>query len=238
MSIACTADSDEPPAGELDPFDGGAGPMTNRCDECVVVECVAASALCLTDERCLARRLCGAGGAGEACTSSCIASADGGTDEVEDGSYGAFASCIEGRACRECARHCGSGGQCTVVSSGPSTCGDLDAGTPDAAPAAGIEGTGDGGDAGDGGVEDAGIPRGPSVGACADCVDAACVSALRACGIGSECTTFLTCISGCEDRACAAGCERRHSTGRPAALELASCARTSCRPPCGLRFDN
>lgn len=208
-----------------DATDGGSfeerDATTDTCGACVADQCTAAWALCLTDDGCLEARACVSRGS-NASACICRTTGDGGTSA--EGLYRAFAACNDARTCAGCATDCAirCGAQAPTL---PPPCDHVaDASSTDA----------DGGDAGEADAADAGEALEPSADGCTSCAASRCDGAKNACPIGSECAAFLECAFACNDTDCAAACGVSHATGKVAAIELATCARSSCAAECGL----
>jgi hypothetical protein len=65
--------------------------------------------------------------------------------------------------------------------------------------------------------------------ACETCIYQQCCDELQACGPGSACERYLTCVTECNtDQACANGCVASSPMGVGAAVELGVCASGGC----------
>lgn len=217
----CTVLTNDAPPDDAGVFEGGDA-IAPACSTCVVSECTAAWALCLTDESCRSVRSCATN---EFCESNCAQSCTCGADAGVANLYRAFATCNDMRTCTgACATDCAS--SCTTPkTTTPPPCDD-----PDASIEAADGGTEDAGDAD---VGDA-APSSPTAESCASCAADKCDGASKACVSGSECAAYLACMFGCGTSDCASSCEELHATGKVAAIELASCTGSSCTNECGL----
>lgn len=212
----CTVLTNDAPPDDAGLYEGGDVQVAS-CPSCVASECTAASALCLTNEGCLAVRDCAkAGDAGCGCGTN----EDGGTRARD--LYRAFEACTAARSCTgtcaaECAAHC-------TAHAATSTLGTC---VPVVEPDAGDV------DAGDAEATDAGAAA-PTAESCFTCANDECTSAKQACAVGTECAAYLACVLACDDAACASACNGLHATGKVAATELAACTESSCKIECGL----
>ena len=223
--VGCTVTASDAAAEDAGVFEG-AEASAPTCDACLASRCTAVMALCETDEGFLAVRACTeSAGCDATCKTACACSAsstDGGLPaEIL---YRAYAACIDERTCGACGADCASTCTSGPPETSPGPCGP---------PVEAGEGEEDGGlDASAGEAADAGTAPVSPVEACAQCADQKCSEAMRACGVGSECATFLACVHACTRAACVEDCRALYTTGMVAAGELAACVRAGCMDWC------
>lgn len=178
--------------------------LAPTCGDCLALACKDLYTQCERSSDCYGVIECVVSGKEAA---SCVCAAP----EAARGPYLALARCQDDVACdgAECARPCAPADAGISIACGapvaPTACADPGYRAP--------------------------VAR-SSTATCDACIAGACASFSVACGAGSDCLAYLTCLATCGDAACASSCAAAHATGETAADALDVCLGSECLADC------